>query len=284
MSQTPQENINKEYGSGSNYAYSKEVTSTLQSRTVHKDAAFILPFIKAGMKILDFGCGPGSITITLAELLAPHNGQIVGIDIARNQIDAANALLEKQAQELKPIVTFSQGSVYDLNTCQDQQFDMVFGNAVMYHLADKEKAISELKRVLKPNGLIAIRDSYDAATIVQPILPRHQAMLNVLTKFGALSGGDNDFGIKQPQFLREHGFEVLSRSASFEMVDLSMLKSVEFTKKVLYDAKFQKAALDLGFVKSATEFEEFEQGAMEWSNHPDAFIARARMECVAKML
>lgn len=227
----------------------------------------------------------GSITIGFAKYVG-KDGKVIGIDIEKSQIDAANDLLNKQenSEELTSIVSFVVGDVYQL-PFENQFFDAVFGNACMYHLADKEKAINELKRVLKPGGLIAIRDAYDTATILQPELPDHQAMLNVMTKLSKLkSGSDTDFGVKQAPFLREHGFKIVHRSASFENVNLSLLKSEDFTAKVLRDEKFQKAAMQLGFVENVEMFARFEVAAKEWSEHPDAMIARCRMECVAQLL
>src|SRR5690606_23173908 len=49
-------------------------------RTAEEAAAFLLPALKPGMKLLDVGCGPGSITRGLAQLLAP--GEVVGLDLS----------------------------------------------------------------------------------------------------------------------------------------------------------------------------------------------------------
>src|SRR2546428_11725783 len=56
-------------------------------RTAEEAAAFLLPALRRGMRLLDVGCGPGSITQGLAERLAP--GQVVGLDLSRETLAAA---------------------------------------------------------------------------------------------------------------------------------------------------------------------------------------------------
>ena len=51
----------------------------LERRTAARSAAFLLPHLRPGMRLLDFGCGPGSITVGLAGVVAP--GEVVGVDI-----------------------------------------------------------------------------------------------------------------------------------------------------------------------------------------------------------
>ena len=67
--------------------YSPQTIQQLQRRTAANEAGFLLPHLSAGMRLLDCGCGPGSITAGLAEAVAP--GQAVGVDIEPNQYRSA---------------------------------------------------------------------------------------------------------------------------------------------------------------------------------------------------
>ncbi len=75
------------------YAVSYDSVRTTEShadRTAEKNAAFFLPYLKSGMSLLDCGCGPGSITVDLAERAAP--GQVTGLDVGESSIEAAREL------------------------------------------------------------------------------------------------------------------------------------------------------------------------------------------------
>src|SRR5215218_8214330 len=64
-------------------------TAHFARRTVLKDAAFFLDHLRAGMRLLDCGCGPGTISAGLAEVVAP--GELVGIDTNNQHLALARA-------------------------------------------------------------------------------------------------------------------------------------------------------------------------------------------------
>ncbi len=63
--------------------------SILAARTAEREGAFFLAHLQPGMRVLDVGCGPGTITLGLARAVAP--AEVIGIDIAQSQVDAARA-------------------------------------------------------------------------------------------------------------------------------------------------------------------------------------------------
>src|SRR5262249_34603750 len=56
-------------------------------RTAEEAAAFLLPSLRPGMRLLDVGCGPGSITRGLAERVAP--GEVIGLDLSKDTLEDA---------------------------------------------------------------------------------------------------------------------------------------------------------------------------------------------------
>ena len=72
----------------SNYAFGYEhsVLDYLKFRA-KRCTGFVLPHLRSDMRLLDCGCSPGAISMELAKAVAP--GEVIGIDLARSQIDTA---------------------------------------------------------------------------------------------------------------------------------------------------------------------------------------------------
>src|SRR5215467_3931827 len=100
----------------------------LRFRTAERSCAFFRQHVRSTSRILDCGCGPGSITVGLAQW-AP-DGQTVGSDLGVKN------------------VSFRQGDIFAL-PFEDESFDVVFSQTVLYHIANPGNALAEIKRVLR---------------------------------------------------------------------------------------------------------------------------------------
>ena len=122
-------------------------------RTAENSAAFLLPHLGSGLSLLDVGCGPGSITVELASRVG--SGEVIGIDVAKEVIAAAaNEFASPERGNLR----FAVRDAYELGF-SDHRFDVVYARQVLQHLSDPVAALVEMRRVLKPGGLLAIRDA-----------------------------------------------------------------------------------------------------------------------------
>src|SRR5262249_61213247 len=129
--------------------------ATLQQhaqRTADEAAAFLLPHLRPGMRLVDVGCGPGSITRGLAQRVAP--GQVVGIDLSRDALDGARG--DAAARGLTNL-RYEEASVYQMPFA-DGSFDVVYAHQVLQHLRERGSAVREMLRVVRPGGLVAVRD------------------------------------------------------------------------------------------------------------------------------
>src|SRR5262245_1133841 len=127
-------------------------------RTADEAAAFLLPELSAGTRVLDVGCGPGSITRGLAERVAP--GAVVGVDLSQETLESARR--DAAARGLTNL-RYEEGSVYAV-PFPDASFERPYAHQVLQHLRERGAALREMLRVLRPGGLLAIRD-IDWATV-----------------------------------------------------------------------------------------------------------------------
>ena len=73
--------------------YTPSSEQLFSRRTAASHAGYLLPYLKAGMKVLDIGCGPGSSSVGLADAVAP--GELYGIDMEQSQVEFAVAAARK---------------------------------------------------------------------------------------------------------------------------------------------------------------------------------------------
>nr|OQO25538.1 hypothetical protein B0A51_06576 [Rachicladosporium sp. CCFEE 5018] len=173
----------------------------LQARTAAKQAAHILPHLKPSMTILDVSCGPGTISLGLAE--AVPNGKVIGIDL--------NPASIKHAQELaiesgSTNATFQVGSAEDLAAFPDASFDVVHEHQLLPYMPKPVEAIREWRRVLKPGGILSLRSCSFITTV--PELPGLVAYFTHLPKILSRRGGDVNAGRKHATWLHEAGFDL----------------------------------------------------------------------------
>ena len=145
------------------HGHSKSVVAAHSARTAAEAAAFVLPELCSPMRLLDFGCGPGSITIDLAEHLMP-DGSVVGIDSSESVIEQArNSAIKRGVSN----VEFEVRSIFDTEL-PSESFDGVYAHQVLQHLADPVSALTEARRMMKPDGLCAVREVDWGTSAIHP--------------------------------------------------------------------------------------------------------------------
>src|SRR6266511_5818212 len=102
----------------------------LEERSARINAAFLLPQLRPGRRVLDVGCGPGTITLGLAKAVAP--GEVIGVDLQEGLVERARGLA---AQRGIPNVRFERADAYEL-PFPDGSFDAALAHRVVMHLAD----------------------------------------------------------------------------------------------------------------------------------------------------
>ena len=166
-------------------------SSTLAShsaRTAINSAAYLLPHLKSGMNILDIGCGPGTITLDLAELVYP--GKVIGLENVEAPLFAARA---EAIARSDTTTTFQLGDALQL-PFENESFDVVHAHQVLQHLTDPITAIREMARVCKTGGWIAARDADYAAMSWYPEFPELDIWRHTYRAAAHANGAEPDAG------------------------------------------------------------------------------------------
>jgi ubiquinone/menaquinone biosynthesis C-methylase UbiE len=254
--------------------YDPIVLQGLARRSATRDAAFFVPHLKPHMHVLDCGCGPGGISVTLAERVP--QGRVVGIDVEDSQLDMGRR--EAQQRGIGN-VGFHHASVYALSFA-DGTFDAVLAHAVIYHLAEPMKALRELWRVLKPGGLIGLRDADSDGDVYYPAHEEVDRFWNLTRRVIEHNGGDARFGRKQRRLLREAGFRNIVASASCDAFGTTEM-TAGFSRYFGGIFLNQHRALILKEQwASEAELTAMQNALLTWGSHPDAFYSRCRCEAV----
>lgn len=230
---------------------------------------FLLPHLKPGMSLLDCGCGVGSITLDLAELVAP--GQVIGVDMDNAQLEIARA----SAQKLGLInVTFEQGSVYELRF-PSGTFDIVNAHTLLIHLSDPLRALRELRRVLKPGGIAVITDDdFDTITIAPPN-PLNQRLIEIWKNILRHNGGNPTYSrnlrglMLSAGFVRTEGFATAAEHYG-RLEETRRIASVD--REQFNDPTFADLAVSQGW-STPEELAAISAWVTEWGERPDAFLA-----------
>jgi ubiquinone/menaquinone biosynthesis C-methylase UbiE len=109
------------------YRTDGEWSRAVFARRTGEVATFFVPHLRREMRLIDCGCGPGSITVDLAQAVAP--GEVIGVDIREDALTQARTLAQERGIAN---VAFQAGSIYRLPYA-DVSFDAAFACAVLQH-------------------------------------------------------------------------------------------------------------------------------------------------------
>jgi ubiquinone/menaquinone biosynthesis C-methylase UbiE len=123
--------------------YTRTASNFMAQRTAASHAAFLVPHLRDSARLLDCGCGPGSISCDFARILSA--GHVTGIDREESQIELARS---RASEQQLTNMTFKVGSIYEL-PFPDSSFDVVFAHAIFEHISSPDKALAEILRVFR---------------------------------------------------------------------------------------------------------------------------------------
>lgn len=257
--------------------YNSKVSNTHSWRTV----SYCLPFLQddlnksKGLKILDVGCGPGSITFDIYENYGNSN-KIIGLDTPLNLIDSCKLNYCNGNNSVKNIkknlnlLEFIQGSIYEL-PFKDNEFDIVYCHQVLIHLKDPIKGLNEMKRVVnKKIGKLFICEAEIRSLLIYPL--DYQLILTEYFKIQHSTFTKDSFGLSLLQLYQtSNDYDNTNNNTDESKVNFGVVPWC-ITKK------HEKNHFALMYVdrledkKNLPNYADFVAAWKEWSEHPSSVL------------
>jgi SAM-dependent methyltransferase len=245
-------------------------------RTVETAAAFFLPFLKPGMRLLDVGCGPGSMTSGFAQRVAP--GEAIGIDPSAEVIATAKSLAgATTARNL----SFEVGDVHEPRFGAGT-FDAVFAHQVLQHLRHPVDALRQMRALLAPGGVLGVRVVDWGSAIFYPESEGMRRFLALQFDLARRNGAEPNAGRHLRGWFREAGFGDMRVTTSTESdadPDATRDRAEMFAERALRSSLADRAS-ECGIATRA-DLESIAAAWRAWGRGPDAFFCFSHVEVVA---
>jgi ubiquinone/menaquinone biosynthesis C-methylase UbiE len=229
------------------------------------------------MTLLDVGCGPGTITADLATRL--KEGTVIGIDLSEEVVALAR---EQHLASSGVDLSFRTGDVYSLDFA-DATFDVVYAHQVLQHLSRPVEALEEMRRVLKPEGLLAVRDADFGGFTWYPSDPVLSRWMDVYHQLTSRNGAQADAGRHLKAWARAAGYDdvvVSSSNWTFQSVEERQWWGGLWADRIR-QSEFARQCLEYGLA-SERELTEFSDAFLRWSDEPDAVFIVVNGEVLAR--
>ncbi len=120
-------------------------------RLLQNPRKILSPYIRDGMTVLDFGCGPGFFTVTMAELVGP-TGRVLAVDLQEGMLRLLGSRI--RGSKLESRVTLHRCSPDCIGV--NAKVDFILAFYVVHELPDQHQWCREVADLLRPKGLLLI--------------------------------------------------------------------------------------------------------------------------------
>lgn len=249
------------------HGHHESVLRSHRWRTAENSAAYLLAHLVPGMSVLDVGSGPGTITVDLARRVSP--GRVTALDATEPALDHTRAEAHRQGIELAYLVSDAHAI-----GAPDATYDVVHAHQVLQHVADPVKVLGEMRRVCRPGGIVAARDSDYAGFTWFPQLPALNEWLALYRRVARRNGGEPDAGRRLLSWAHAAGFIDVTPSCS------TWLFATD-ADRAWWGGTWADRVVESDFARHAVEFGEatmddlrrIRRAWLTWSTAPDGWFA-----------
>jgi SAM-dependent methyltransferase len=183
--------------------------------------------LRRGMRVADLGCGVGMVTALLAELVGPE-GHVVGVDASAAQLAEARERLNSGAAN----TSFVEASATDTGL-PPGSFDLVYCRFLLIHLPEPDRALREMRALLKPDGILVCEDG-DLTTSGSEPPSVLGAFADLWGRLGPTRGVDYTLGRRLFHMVLDAGFPepevtfnqpVVARGENKRLLELSVAEA-----------------------------------------------------------
>lgn len=259
------------------HGHHASVIRSHSQRTALNSASFLLPHLKPNMKILDIGCGPGTITVDLATYVP--DGHVTGLERAGSVLTQAQTLTQERGLTN---VAFVEGDANALSYA-DGTFDVVFCHQVLQHVGDPVGVLREMRRVVRAGGVVAAREADYSSFAWYPELGALTEWLALYARTARRNGGEPNAGRMIHVWAKRAGFageDVRCSVSSWCFVQKDEVRwwSETWQERALHSA-FATTAVEAGFA-TLSDLERMSKAWKEWGDHEDAWLTIPSSEII----
>jgi ubiquinone/menaquinone biosynthesis C-methylase UbiE len=129
--------------------------------------------VAPGQVVVDYGCGPGALSVELARRVG-EMGQIIALDINQDFLAKSQTLAQNNGLGTRIETRVVEGEDIPVD---DQSVDRVLCKNVLEYVPDPETTIREFHRILKPGGIAHVSDSDWGAVVLEPLGDRFTELM-----------------------------------------------------------------------------------------------------------
>lgn len=251
------------------HGHQKPVLNSHQQRTIDNSAAYLRPYLASGMNLLDIGAGPGSITADFARL----TGRVTATEIGEEELNLCKRhFLDKGLTVEQGIsAKFSVENVHHLSFANNI-FDIAHAHQVIQHVSNPIQALTEMARVVRPGGYVAIRDADYESFFWFPTSSKISRWRELYLQVARNNGGEPSAGRRLLSYARQAGlsgarFTTSTWTYTGEEAQQLACSWAERLEQTVLGQQIVETGLT-----SIQELQEVAQGWREWGSQPGALF------------